>query len=75
TGNVIGYMAEPAPVEPPVLTVGRQGNNVVISWSPAGGRLESSRVLGPEAVWTTETTANPAVIPITGTAKYFRVVR
>ena len=75
TGSVIGYMAEPAPVEPPVLTVGRQGNNVVISWSPAGGRLESSPVLGPGAVWTTETTANPAVIPITGTAKYFRVVR
>jgi len=75
TGNVIGYMAEPAPVEPPVLTVGRQGDNVVISWSPAGGRLESSPVLGPGAVWTTETTANPAVIPITGTAKYFRVVR
>jgi hypothetical protein len=75
TGAVIGYMAAPAPVEPPVLTVGRQGNNVVISWSPAGGRLESSPVLGPGATWTTETTDNPAVIPITGTAKYFRVVR
>jgi hypothetical protein len=75
TGAVIGYMAAPATVEPPVLTVGRQGNNVVISWSGAGGRLESSPVLGPGATWTTETTNNPAVIPITGTAKYFRVVR
>ena len=75
TGDVIGYMAAPAPVEPPVLTVARQGDNVVISWSPAGGRLESSPVLGPGATWTTETTDNPAVIPITGTAKYFRVVR
>ncbi|MCS7089717.1 MAG: PA14 domain-containing protein [Verrucomicrobiota bacterium] len=74
-GAVIGYMAEPAPVERPVLVVSRQGNNIVISWSPAGGQLESSTVLGPGAGWQLETTQNPAVIPISGSAKYFRVVR
>lgn len=68
TGSLIAYMQAP-----PTLTITPSGANVVISWSPGGGHLESSPVLGPDAVWTSEGAANPRTLPATG-AKYFKVV-
>jgi len=56
------------------LVATRSGGDLVISWAPTGGHLESSPVLGAAASWTTVGTANPATVPITGAAKFFRVV-
>ena len=47
--------------------------NIVISWTPAGGTLQSSPTVGQGAAWTAVGTANPATIPVSGTAKFFRV--
>jgi hypothetical protein len=63
----------PAYVPPATLTVGQSGNNLNISWTPAGGHLESSPVIGTGAVWTPVGTANPAVVPIGTGNQYFRV--
>jgi hypothetical protein len=51
------------------------GGNIVISWTPAGGTLQSSPTLGAGATWTTVPNAsNPATIPLSGAnAKFFRV--
>jgi hypothetical protein len=56
------------------LTASLSNGNVIISWAPAGGTLQSSPTLGAGAVWTPVGTANPsAPIPPTGGAKFFRV--
>jgi hypothetical protein len=62
-------------VGPAKLTAKVTGGNVVISWSPAGGTLQSSPSVGQSAPWTPVGTANPsAPIPIAGAAdKFFRV--
>jgi hypothetical protein len=57
-----------------VLTVSRQGTSLSISWSPAGGHLESSPALSGAGVnWQTVGTANPATVTIGSGAMYFRV--
>jgi PA14 domain len=61
------------PSNNPKLTASISGGNIVISWAPAGGTLQSSPSVGTGAVWTPAGTANPATIPISGTAKFFRV--
>jgi hypothetical protein len=77
--NVVNYAdydsnyVPPAYVPPATLTTSKSGNNLNISWTPAGGRLESSPVLGTGAVWTTVGTANPATVPIGNGNQYFRV--
>ncbi len=61
----------------PTLTiVNSGGGNVRVSWSPVGdGILMSSpAVFGPNVDFQPIGTANPAVIPVTGSAQYFRVV-
>ena len=55
------------------LAASISGNNINISWTPSGGTLQSSPVLGPGATWTPAGTANPASVPISGSAKFFRV--
>ena len=56
------------------LSAKLSGGNVVISWSPAGGTLQSSAKVGTGAAWTPVGTANPATIPISGASdKFFRV--
>ena len=78
--NVVNYAdydssyVPPAFVPPATLTANRSGNNLNISWTPAGGHLESSPVIGTGAVWTTVGTANPASVPIGTGNQYFRVV-
>ncbi|HLH55923.1 MAG TPA: PA14 domain-containing protein [Verrucomicrobiae bacterium] len=49
------------------------GGNISISWTPAGGTLQSSPTVGPGATWTPVGTANPASVPISGSTKFFRV--
>ncbi len=64
----------PPMVTGPKLTVVRTAGNVTISWAPTGGRLEASPALGASANWQPIGTANPAVVPITGAAQFFRVI-
>jgi hypothetical protein len=54
------------------MTITRSGNNLVISWTPAAGKLYSSPSL-VNPVWTLGSSSNPATLPATGTAKFFRV--
>jgi hypothetical protein len=56
------------------LSVTDLGSGVQIGWTPGGGTLESSPVLGPAAVWTPVGTANPLQLPINDTNRFFRVV-
>ncbi len=58
----------------PTLTASVTGENLTISWTPTGGNLYSSPVLGPSAVWTLVGPANPsAAIPIGSGSKYYGV--
>ena len=64
----------PRPAVPATITATLVGNNVVISWTPTGGRLQSATTLkNGGTVWTDVGTANPATIPVSGAGKYFRV--
>jgi hypothetical protein len=54
-------------------TISRSGSNITIAWSPTGGTLESTPVLGATAVWTDAGTANPATIAIGTANAYYRV--
>lgn len=60
------------PVSAVTMTITRSGNNLVISWTPAAGKLYSSPSL-VNPVWTLGSSSNPATLPATGTAKFFRV--
>jgi hypothetical protein len=57
----------------PTVTIQRSGANLVVSWSPTGGRLYSTPVLGPNKNWQVISTNNPATIPITGAEQFFEV--
>jgi hypothetical protein len=65
-------------VEGPTLTVTfvAASSSLTISWTPAGGSLYSSPVLGSGAVWTLVTANNPATIPITKSepTMFFKVI-
>jgi hypothetical protein len=54
------------------LTISRSGNNITISWDPAGGTLQSAAtVLGP---WTDVGSGNPATVSILPSQnQFFRV--
>jgi hypothetical protein len=56
------------------LSISISGDSIVISWTPIGGTLQTSTSLGPGETWSTVGTANPATVPISGNAKFFRVV-
>jgi len=57
------------------LKASLSGANLSISWTPAGGTLQSSPTLGAGAVWTPVAGAgNPATIPLSGGGdKFYRV--
>ena len=60
---------------PPSATLSASvtANGIVISWAPAGGKLQSCTALG--GAWSDVGTANPsAAIPMAGTAMFFRVI-
>jgi len=51
------------------------GTNVVISWTPAGGHLETSPAINGAGVnWQSLGTANPSTNPITSGSQFWRVV-
>jgi hypothetical protein len=56
------------------LSASVSGDTIVISWIPIGGTLQSSPSLGPGETWSTVESANPAMIPISVNAMFFRVV-
>ncbi len=66
-------LAPPGTV-PPVLSISRSGNNVIVSWSNGPGFvLQKTSSLGLNAVWTNVGTSNPsAPIPIGGGPLFFR---
>jgi hypothetical protein len=56
------------------LKASLSSGNVSISWTPAGGTLQSSSTLGAGATWTPVGTANPTTVPLSGVgAKFYRV--
>ncbi len=69
--NVNFFMLVPAVTQAPALTAIVSGQNIVISWAPSGGTLQSTPALG--GTWTAVGTANPATIPMSGNAMFFRV--
>ena len=57
-----------------IATSAGDQSKITISWSPNEGTLMSSpAVRGPNVDWQPVGTANPAVLPITGSAQFFRV--
>ena len=61
--------------EPSTLTatLAATKESLTISWTPAGESLYSSPALASVPNWTLVTTNNPATVPITGPAMFFRV--
>jgi len=56
------------------MTASLSGGNIVISWTPAGGHLESTPALnGVGLNWQSLGTANPSTNPITSGSQFFRV--
>jgi len=65
----------PVPVTPATITATHVGSNIHVSWTPAGGRLQSATTLKSSGtVWTDVGTTNPTDIPASSDVKYFRVV-
>jgi hypothetical protein len=56
----------------PTLSATLSGGNIVISWAPDGGTLQSTTALG--GTWTDVGTANPATVPMSDPVMFFRVV-
>ena len=71
----ISFQLYVPPVAAPQLSLTRSGNQVTVSWNNGPGFvLQTTGVLGPQAVWTSLGTANPQVVPITTARQFFRVV-
>ncbi|TMQ01401.1 MAG: hypothetical protein E6L09_03715 [Verrucomicrobia bacterium] len=74
-----GVLTTSGAVTPPLssniaLSLARSGNTLTISWTPAGGTLESTAVLnGASSVWSDAGTANPATITIGTGNSFYRV--
>jgi len=68
--NAVNYMTK-APAVQPKLAISRDQMNVIVSWEPAGGTLESSQDL---TTWTpVPGAASPATLPIGNTSVFYRV--
>jgi len=65
-----GDMAAPRPS----LSHSRSGNQLTLSWSPAGGRLQMNANVADPTSWTFVGPINPAVITITNGNRFFRVI-
>jgi hypothetical protein len=55
------------------LSASISGGNIVLSWTPSGGTLQSSPTVGPGGTWSAVGTQNPTNLPIAGAATFFRV--
>jgi hypothetical protein len=58
----------------PWLQISLGINNVVLSWSAPEYHLQASLTLDDSTAWTDLPGASPVTIPITGVARYFRLV-
>ncbi|HEY3762861.1 MAG TPA: hypothetical protein VGN23_14040 [Verrucomicrobiae bacterium] len=68
--SVVAFEFDP----PPQLQQVISNSNLVLSWNPAVGTLQSAPALtGDSAVWSAVTTNDPAVLPINGGTSFFRV--
>lgn len=56
------------------LSASISGGSIVVFWTPTGGILQFSTSLGAGETWSTVGEANPASIPISGSAMFVRVV-
>jgi hypothetical protein len=63
---------ENASLPPSLLGITGSNGNAILSWTPAGGRLQTTSVLG--GVWTDVPSSQPVNLPINGTNAFFRVV-
>jgi hypothetical protein len=73
-GKSLTSVQESPPAAAPTLTAVRSGNNIIISWTPTGGTLQSAPALVPGgSTWTAVGTANPATVPIGTANSFFRV--
>jgi hypothetical protein len=73
--NYNSSFVQSVPIVPAVLSAIRSGNNINVSWTPAGGHLESSPALsGPSVNWVNIGSANPAIVPIGSGSLFLRVV-
>jgi len=73
-GKPLTSVTESAPVAGPKLSASVSNGNLVISWAPSGGRLESATALKSPISWTVVGTANPATVAIGKTNTFFRVI-
>jgi len=70
----IQFSNQPVSVSPGTnLVAWISGGSIQIAWTPSGGTLESSPVLGPGATWSTVYEGQNPTLPISGSAKFFRV--
>ncbi len=77
------YAAGPDAELRPALSIVQSGSDVILSWptTGAGFSVESSPVLGPDAVWSSAGTPTlvgdyfELTVPLTSMAQYFRLVK
>ena len=75
--DYVNYMSDYVyvAVPPTLYTVNLGDGKVMVSWTPSGGTLWSSPALGlgPRVDWQPIGPANPAIVPLSGSAQFFRV--
>jgi hypothetical protein len=66
----------PSTGEAPTLFIHLSGDSVIISWAPANAdfELEATTDLAG-GVWTTAPAGNPVMIPLKGSARFYRLKR
>jgi hypothetical protein len=73
SGGVITVSGAVTPGAGLKVSISASGGSATLSWSPAGGNLQSTTNLGSAAVWSVIGTTNPITLPIGPGAKFFRV--
>ena len=70
----IQFSTQPVRAAPPaILWASISDTNIVISWTPSGGTLESSPVVGTGATWSPVGTQSPTNVPLVSGARFFRI--
>jgi hypothetical protein len=75
-GKSLLTVTESLPTTGPTLTAAVSGTNLVLTWAPTGGRLQSAPALipGGGTVWSVVSSNNPATVPIGKGNSFFRVI-
>jgi alpha-galactosidase len=75
SSNSPQVMATPSLPAAPTLNVSPASTNVVLTWQPAGGRLQVTPALGGTNTWADVSNGQPVSVPAAGTSNaFFRVV-